>query len=232
MPPGARFDAVVFDKDGTLLAFHPTWDAAFGELLAILTGADDAVCEAAAEAAGYDLASGTIPDDSPIVAESSATLVAMMAPALGRRCDEAFVEEVDDLLGRLSLERVTPEAGAESALGALAAAGVGMAIATNDAEGTARLQVERLGWGDYFDAIVGHDSGHGSKPDAGQVLACLRELEVEPARAALAGDSRYDLDAARAAGVTSILVGDFPDLAPDADHAVAGLGALPALVLG
>lgn len=230
--PGARFDAVVFDKDGTLVAFHPTWDAAFGEMLAIVADGDDSAREAAAAAVGYDLVTGTIPDDSPIIAESSATLAAMMAPALGRGDGEAFVREVDRLLASLSLDRVTAEAGADAALAALAAAGVETAVVTNDSEGTARLQVERLGWAGHFAAVIGHDSGHGSKPDAAPVLACLRELGVEPARAALVGDSRHDLHAARAAGVTSVLVGDLPLLSPEADLAIADLGALPEIVLG
>jgi len=230
--PAPRFDAVVFDKDGTLVAFHPTWDMAFGEMLRILADGDGVALAGAASAAGYDLATQTVPDTSPIIAESSATLSAMMAPALGRVADEAFVGEVDHLLGMLSLEHVTPSAGAGDALAALAAAGVRMAVATNDAEGTARLQIERLGWTEYFDFVAGHDSGHGSKPEPTMVLACAEAITTDPSRVAMVGDTRHDLEAARRAGVASILVGGLPELARSADYPIADLGALPSVVLG
>ncbi len=231
MPP-TRFDAVVFDKDGTLVDFHLTWDAAFGEMLDVVADGDTRAVAAAAKAVGYDHETATIPDSSPIIAESSATLTAMMAPALGRVATDDFVAEVDELLGSLSLDRVTAAPGAQPALDALSAAGVKTAVLTNDSAVTARRQIDRLGWHRYFDVVVGHDSGHGSKPDPGPVLACLRELGVDPSRAALAGDSRHDLDAARRAGVTSIFVGDDPALSGEADLAVADLSGLPEIVLG
>ena len=230
--PLRRFDAVVFDKDGTLLAFHPTWDAAFGEMLVQMADGNKAALNAAATAIGYDLETSTVPNDSPIIAESGATLTAMMAPALGRTADDELVAEIDRLLASLALASVTAAVGAEVALASLAAAGVGMAVATNDAEGTARLQVERLGWATYFDAVVGHDSGYGAKPDASMVLACLGALGVDASRAVMVGDSGHDLAAARRAGVASVLVGDSAGVAPRPDHVIADLAALPALVLG
>jgi phosphoglycolate phosphatase len=45
---------------------------------------------------------------------------------------------------------------------------------------------------------------HPSKPHPAMILAALRETGVSPARAVMVGDTTYDMDMARAAGVASI----------------------------
>jgi phosphoglycolate phosphatase len=65
------------------------------------------------------------------------------------------------------------------------------------------------------------------------VLAFARALDVAPARLALVGDSRHDLEAARAAGALAVAVLSGPatraELASLADHVVEDIAALPEL---
>ena len=65
------------------------------------------------------------------------------------------------------------------------------------------------------------------------VLAFARHLGVAPERIAMVGDSRHDLDAARAAGALAVAVlsgpADRDALEPHADHVVDDIEALPAL---
>jgi phosphoglycolate phosphatase len=65
------------------------------------------------------------------------------------------------------------------------------------------------------------------------VVAFARQLGVAPARVAMVGDSRHDLEAARAAGALAVAVlsgpADRAALAPLADHIVDDIAALPGL---
>jgi phosphoglycolate phosphatase len=64
-------------------------------------------------------------------------------------------------------------------------------------------------------------------------VAFARQIGVAPQRIAMVGDSRHDLEAARAAGALAVAVlsgpADRAELAPLADHVVDDIAALPAL---
>jgi phosphoglycolate phosphatase len=66
------------------------------------------------------------------------------------------------------------------------------------------------------------------------VLAFAEKLGVSPGEIALVGDSRHDLDAARAAGAVAIAVLSGParrdELESHADHVLDSIDALPSLV--
>lgn len=58
----------------------------------------------------------------------------------------------------------------------------------------------------YFQSIQVADD-HPSKPNPSMILTALTETGVAPERAVMIGDTRYDIDMARAAGIASIAVG-------------------------
>ena len=91
-----------------------------------------------------------------------------------------------------------------------------------------------LGLEGHLDFIAGYNTGHGAKPGAGMVLAFAAHLGVAPTRIAMVGDSAHDLTAARRAGALAIavLTGPAPraELEPLADHVLAGIEELPALI--
>jgi pyrophosphatase PpaX len=62
------------------------------------------------------------------------------------------------------------------------------------------------GIGGYFDAIVGSDATTRHKPDPEPILHALALLAARPEDAAYVGDSPFDTQAARAAGVYAVAV--------------------------
>ena len=73
---------------------------------------------------------------------------------------------------------------------------------------------------------------HPSKPHPSMVLTCLADAGVAPHRAVMVGDTRYDMDMARAAGVATIGV-DWGYHAPDtlgADRLINTFAALDAAI--
>ncbi|WP_091633322.1 HAD-IIIA family hydrolase [Micromonospora peucetia] len=142
-------------------------------------------------------------------------------------------------------EKVRPVPGARAALDRLRAAGLRLAVVTNQS-GLARgllteermravhARVEQLLG--RFDAwlVCPHDDGDGCgcrKPAPGLVHAAARELGTVPARCVLVGDIGRDMTAALAAGAAGILVptpvtrpqevAAAPQVAPDLPAAVA-----------
>ena len=72
---------------------------------------------------------------------------------------------------------------------------------------TVALAIERFPWlEEQFDVVVTHDDTTRHKPDPDPVLAALERLDAEPASAAYVGDSPFDIDAAKAAGVFAVAV--------------------------
>jgi len=126
---GGPLAGVVFDKDGTLLDFHLTWDMAMGSTLSRLAPSA-AVLEGAARAIGYDLARQRVEPSSQLIAESNATIMALLEPWL----DTSTFQRVLDEEGA---GRARPAAAADALLDMLGAASVVLGLVTNDSEDVA-----------------------------------------------------------------------------------------------
>ncbi|GJM38766.1 MAG: phosphatase [Acidimicrobiales bacterium] len=227
MPSSRPIRGVVFDKDGTLLDFHATWDAAFGTVLAEFAGDDPDLVAQVDRVLGFDRVAGTILVDSPFVADSSAQFADKLAVLIGRQVgDVTLVAAIDDAITRHMPAVPTPEAGAGELLGALRARGIPMAVATNDNAERAATQMAQLGWQDHFTAIYGVESGFGEKPAPGMVEAAATAMGLAPADVAMVGDSSTDMGAGRDAGATTVLYGGRPDLVDVADVVIGPLHEL------
>jgi phosphoglycolate phosphatase len=111
--------------------------------------------------------------------------------------------------------------GVEAALKTLAGEGYRLAICTNKPERHAVALVEKLGVMPLFAAVSGRETFPFCKPDPRHITETVRVAGGDVASAIMVGDSRTDLDAARAAGIPVIGVTfgytDTPmvDLKPD-----------------
>ncbi len=94
--------------------------------------------------------------------------------------------------------------GAREALESLAARDdVLLGIATGKSRRGLEVLLEREGLRDFFITLQTADDAP-SKPHPGMVLRALEETGAEPHRAALIGDTRYDMQMARAAGALPV----------------------------
>jgi len=140
--------------------------------------------------------------------------------------------------------RVVPMAGAREALDRLRAAGISLAVISNQSgvarglltaeqvEAVNRRVEELLGpLGPWAVCMHGpEDACECRKPRSGLVLQAAGALGVEPARCAVVGDIGSDVEAARSAGARAVLVptprtrreeiDSAPEVAPDLNAAV------------
>jgi len=182
------FDVVVFDLDGTLadtaLDLTASLNHALGELGRPSIPADDV---------------------RRMVGHGARALLRKGLAATGE-VDDALIEQAFPLLVGYYEDHIAdhtkPFDGVETALDALDAQRVKLAICTNKLEGLTLGLVAALGWQDRFAAIVGGDTLAQRKPDPAPVHEAIRR--AGGGRAAFVGDSISDTDAARAAGIPCV----------------------------
>lgn len=188
-----RFDAVVFDLDGTLVDTAPDILAYLNEMLAEL---DRPALDIGAVRA--------------MIGDGVKRLMIRGLEASGGVPDRL---DLDELFHRY-LERYThepvrsskPYPGIVQALDALESAGMRLGVCTNKPQLPTDRLLAKLDLERYFGAAIGGDALPTKKPDPAHLEAVLERLSVDPKRAVLIGDSETDLKTARAAGTPCILV--------------------------
>lgn len=225
--------AILFDKDGTLIDFQKSWGPAMARVIDDFAQGDAALGRRLAETILFDREARRFPLASPFVAGTTQDFAPAWA-ALLRQPAEGFAARLDAALGREVLATLAPTCDLRALCEDLRRRGLRLGLATNDAEAPARAQIAALGLADRLDFVAGYDSGFGAKPDPGMALAFARRFGLNAGEVALVGDSRHDLETARAAGAMAVAVLSGPatreDLAPYADHVLDDVSALPALV--
>ncbi|MEP1612316.1 MAG: HAD family hydrolase [Roseobacter sp.] len=219
--------AVIFDKDGTLFDFSVTWEAWAASFLRLISDTDNHANELGA-VIGFNMSKRQFSKDSLAIAGTPGQIADALLPYLS-----GF--DRNTLLNVLNTEAAAaPQAQAvplKPFLTTLRGNGLKLGVVTNDAEKPARAHIESAGITDFFDLIIGSDSGFGAKPDAGQLLAFAKAVDVPVNEIVMVGDSLHDLVAAQRAGMrgVGVLTGlaDAQTLGDSAEIVLPDIGHLP-----
>jgi HAD superfamily hydrolase (TIGR01509 family) len=187
MAPSPRFRAVIFDVDGTLVdsndAHAYAWVAAFAERE--LEVDFDTVRRLIGMGADKLIPAATgLPETDPRLA------------GVGERRGEIFRSEW--------LPGLRPTPGAHELVARLRRDGFELAVASSARADELRPLLRVAGADALFDEKTTSDDAARSKPDPDIVAAALRRLAIDPADAIMIGDTPYDVEAARRAGVAII----------------------------
>ena len=218
--------AIIFDKDGTLFDFTASWGAwTQGFLGAVATSPDHRA--ALAQALGFDLATQRFAKTSPVIAKTTPEIADVVVPFL----PDMSVSDINAVMNEQAKQAMMqPVADLARVLADLRGRGLRLGVATNDTEAPAQAHLSAAGVLEMFDFVAGCDSGWGGKPAPGQLLAFAQHLGIDPAQAAMVGDSTHDLHAARAAGMAAVAVltgvAEADELAPHADVVLADIGGI------
>ena len=185
--------AVVFDLDGTLVDTAPDLTAALNHVL---------------PRAGRDPVG--VADVRAMVGQGLRKLIERALTATGGIPDgvdlEAMFEGAFEYYAAHLTDRSVPFPAATDVLDRLAEAGVALGVCTNKPAALSERLLSELGLAGYFAAVLGGDSLAVKKPDAGHLLTTLERMNARPREAVMIGDSKADVDAARAAGVAVVAV--------------------------
>jgi pyrophosphatase PpaX len=180
-----RYETVLFDLDGTLIdsgaailaSFHHATETVLGRRFA-----DDVIM---ATVGGH---------------------------GLRRQMADLDADRVDDLVHayrshNLDLyRRVRLFPGIEPVLEHLRADGRRLGVVTVKSRGTVDLTFELLPLGGFFETVVTGDDVERHKPEPEGLTLALERLDADAATAAYVGDSPFDIQAAKAAGIDSVAV--------------------------
>ncbi|MFL5254338.1 MAG: HAD family hydrolase [Rhodopila sp.] len=112
-----------------------------------------------------------------------------------------------DSLRRQHLDHVAPMPGIKDVLEAGRAWPQG--VVSNKAGAFLRREVTHLGWDGFFGSIIGAGDAAIDKPNPAPLHLALQQLKrAADATVWYIGDTALDMQAARAAGVTAVLIGD------------------------
>ena len=201
---GSPVRAVVFDKDGTLVDFERTWNAGYRASAAAVAAMPGCQCDSREllRMGGMDIDSGRVEQDS-LLSESTAPEIAnvwshkcfeVRPPWVERQAsgetteaagktERALCEILEGIWASTLRFTVSPLGDVAAVLTRLHGEGIKLACVTNDTEAQARAQLGGLGVAHLFGAVIGYDSGHGSKPGPGGVLSACQQLGVPPGEA-------------------------------------------------
>jgi len=224
--------ALAFDKDGTLLDFHRTWVSANRAAALAAARGDQSKADVLLRAAGHDPETDVIGAGSAIAQSPTRDIAELWHTFVGGWDREALVTAVIDVYSRT---RPVPVDGLRESVSTLHAAGISLAVITNDNEALAHEHLVTLGVTNLFDFVAGYDSGFGAKPEPGALLAFCEQVGCTAREVGFVGDNVHDLETGRRADaglVVGVLTGTSAreDLAPHADVVLDSIVELPELL--
>jgi phosphoglycolate phosphatase len=185
-------DTLIFDLDGTLVHSAPDMAHSLNHTLA-----------------RYGAGPLTMETVSGLVGNGIAKLVERGFQASGSGLEKSEMEEAirtfEAHYGENAVVDTALYPGAKSVLEALLADGMTLAICTNKTEPIAEDILAKLHIAHCFEAVLGGHAKWPRKPDPAPLLQAVNKSGGAPGRALMIGDSKIDLDAARAAGIPVIL---------------------------
>jgi HAD superfamily hydrolase (TIGR01509 family) len=181
-----RFEAVVFDLDGTLADTFSTVLRLFNRVMLDRTGRQ-----------------WRLEEMLPYFGPPETVMFQRMFPAA-----ELHEPMIADYF-RFSREdghEIKPFDGIRELVSELKASGVKLGVFSAANAEAARIRVGHAGLLDFFDEVIGGDSVTNSKPFPDGLLHLMDRFDVDPAATVYIGDMVADVETGRAAGVTTVAV--------------------------
>jgi phosphoglycolate phosphatase-like HAD superfamily hydrolase len=216
----AGIDAVIFDKDGTLIDFHAMWGGWARELGDRLDATIRRPVSLDVFAAiGFDPSSGRVAAGGSLATATMAGIEETVARVLRRWCPSITAarratEAAWSVPDPVALAR--PLADLPAIFGRLRADERRIAVVTTDGRDPTDATLRALGVRELVGAMVCGDDGFALKPEPEPVFAICHAFRTNPERVAVVGDTPADIAMGRSAGA-AVVIGVRSGLGSDTD---------------
>jgi phosphoglycolate phosphatase len=191
--PAMRPPIIVFDLDGTLIDTAPD----------LIDSLNHALAAEGFGAIDRALIGGHVGMGGRAMIERIFTIgQRRIDPAVVERHHQIFLDHYTAGIPGAS----RPYPGVLEAIERAREAGFAFAICTNKPEGLAESLITRLGLSDLFGAVCGGDTFQFRKPDPRHLTATIDRAGGDVERALMVGDSKNDIETAKAAGIPVVAV--------------------------
>lgn len=207
-----RFDLIIFDLDGTLVDSSPDIRNAINHVIQPFGGAP-----VGSEETQALVGEGAMRLMEKIVETRSLPVAASeLLPPFLSYYEEHLLDETIVYPGVIEVLEALGD--------------VRKAVVTNKHRYLSSRTLETFGLARYFDLVVGSDTTPEKKPSPVPIRHVLDSFGIQPERAVIVGDSTYDVEAGKNAGIATVAVtyGYRPaELLRDADILISAMNELP-----
>jgi phosphoglycolate phosphatase len=228
-------ELIIFDKDGTLIEFDLMWGGWVDDLTTRLEASTGlALRDGLYDLLGVDPGTGLVYWHGLLAATPMARIreaVESYIAAAGAGRDAALAAVAGAWYAPDPVGLARPVTGLHGLLARLRERVPRFAVATSDDRVPTERTLESLGIAEEMAILACADDGYPGKPAPDPVLRICERPGLDPARAAVVGDSPADLRMGRAAGAGRVIavltgVGDAATLAPLSDIVLSSIAEL------
>jgi len=196
-------EAVLFDKDGTLIDSHIYWGEIIKRRSRALIGKlklNESIYEPLCLTMGFSLADEKLLPNGPIALVSREEVIKILTDYFDKKNIKTSREEITDIFLKAHTDflkefnkytKILP--GAKEALGALKEKGVKTVLITSDSIKNTTQIVEYLGLQDYFDLLIGKELTPEPKATGMPAIIACKKLDIDPENTICVGDAPMDL---------------------------------------
>lgn len=207
-------DAVLFDKDGTLIDIHHYWSSMIRIRSSFITNRyfpghreQKNIENSLIDAMGVDITNNRMKPEGPVGIKPRPYIVNIASDLVRLKGKKIVNEDMEDLFSEVDkkttedmapLLRLLP--GVVKLLERLDECGIASAIVSTDITSRARLAMETLELDHYFDEIIGGDRVKSTKPSPDLALDAIDRCNSNANKAIVIGDHPVDIEMGKSAG--------------------------------
>jgi phosphoglycolate phosphatase len=225
---------ILFDKDGTLLDFTPTWLPAYKAGALHTADGDETRAHSMMLSTGLDEKTDDFVHGSLLASGTTDEIAAAWKEHGSPHPLDELIGQLDQIFADVTARSSNPFPGLSDLIEKLDNNNIIQGVATNDSEISARVFLKMAGIERYFPFVAGYDSGHEGKPATGMMDAFCADHDLAPGAVMVVGDNHCDLEMgrnAKAGYIVGVLSGNGTrdELEPYADVIIDGIGNLDEL---